>query len=78
MTAIIISSLALAVAIVALILAIKKQNVIKETTREKEIKIEYAPIEHPFTYDSQKKVYQLDGSLKVNGGVSCLEKGKEE
>lgn len=71
MVAIIIGILALVIAVVSLLVSIKKQSVkvIKETTTV----IEHAPVENPFYYDEKKKVYTLDGSLKVNGGISCLE-----
>ena len=49
----------------------KKDVVVKETT----VKVEHAPVEHPFTYDAEKGVYLLDGSLEVSGGLSCLKIG---
>lgn len=64
---------ALACSIVALIASRKKDAVIEKET----VKVEYAPVEHPFTYDEKKGVYLLDGSLEVKGGLSCLKKTKK-
>lgn len=65
----VISVLALAVAIVALVISFKKQTVkvVKETQT-----VEKTPLKSPFSYDEKNKVYELDGSLLVKGSVSCL------
>lgn len=73
-TVLIISMIALAVAIAALVVSLKRQKVVKET---KTI-IEHAPINHPFIYNEKQNTYQLDGNLKVTGSVSCMEMKKEE
>ena len=75
--AIVFSIIASVISIVAVVLAIKagksKTEVVKET------RVVYAPIEHPLVYDEKNKAYRLNGSLKVDGFVSCeeIEKGKE-
>lgn len=74
MVVIIIAVLALAVAVVAVVMAMKKQTV-KVT---KETVIEHAPANSPFYYDANKKIYTLDGNLKVNGALSCLANKEEE
>lgn len=65
---------ALVCSIVALIASRKKDIVVKETT----VKVEHAPVEHPFTYDKERTTYTLNGSLHVTGEVSALEKGGEK
>lgn len=72
MLAIIISMVALTVAVIALVIATKRQTlkVIKET------KVEHAPVDHPFIYNETSKVYVLHGDLKVDGEVSCMHKKK--
>ena len=70
--AIIIASVALIVATVAIIMAAKKREVIKETTVE--VVKESGKTENPFTYDEKGKVYRLNGSLKVEGSLSCINK----
>ena len=72
-TVLIISMIALAVAIAALVISLNRQKVVKETNTI----VEHAPASHPFTYESKSKTYVLDGSLKVNGFVSCLERKEE-
>lgn len=73
MAAIILAALALIVAVVALIIAMKnKREVITKT------EVRYAPVEHPFTYDSQKKSYVLDGDLFVKGSVTSLSDNDKE
>lgn len=84
MVAIVIALVALAAGVAALVIALKKQTVIKEVTEKQVVKTEevttvvHAPVEHPFVYDEENKVYWLNGSLKVSGGVSCLNNEKEE
>ncbi len=68
-----IAIIALALAIATLVISLKRQRVVKET---KTI-IEHAPVNHPFTYDEKRKIYTLDGSLKVTGSVSCLERKED-
>lgn len=63
----IIAIAALAAAITALVRK-PKQEVVKETIKEKET----APAEHPFYYSEASRTYVLDGNLKVTGGLSCL------
>lgn len=62
---------AFACSIVALIASRKKDVIVKETT----VKVEHAPVEHPFTYDGEKRCYTLDGSLEVTGSVAAIKKG---
>jgi len=68
--AIIIASIAIITAVLAIIMAEKKREVFKETT--KEIVKEF--VDNPFTYDEKNKVYRLNGSLKVDGSISCINK----
>lgn len=70
--AIIIASVALIVATVAIIMAAKKREVIKEANVE--VVKESAQADNPFTYDEKGKVYRLNGSLKVEGSISCINK----
>lgn len=76
MTAItfIISVVALACGCAALIIAMRES---KKQTREREtiVRVEKAPVEHPFIYDDEKQCYTLDGSLEVTGSVTALKKG---
>ena len=76
MVAIILSIIAMAAAAVAIVISLKKQTVkvTKETTKI----VEHAPVDNPFYYNGKEKTYQLDGSLKVTGSVSCMEMKKEE
>ena len=73
MTAItfIISVVALACGCAALIIAMRES---KKQTREI-VRVEKAPVEHPFIYDDEKQCYTLDGSLEVTGSVTVLKKG---
>lgn len=74
MTAItfIISVVALACGCAALIIAMRES---KKQTRETIVRVEKAPVEHPFIYDDEKQCYTLDGSLEVTGSVTVLKKG---
>jgi hypothetical protein len=73
---IIISSLALVIAIVAVVMAVKnKKTVVKETTVKQEVI--HAPIDHPFVYDEKAKAYRIEGSLYATGFVSALNIKKE-
>lgn len=68
--AIIIASIAIITAVLAIIMAAKKREVFKETTKE----IVKESVDIPFTYDEKNKVYRLNGSLKVDGSISCINK----
>jgi len=70
--AFIISVVALACGCAALIIAMRES---KKKTRETVVRVEKAPVEHPFTYDSERTTYTLDGNLEVTGSVSVLKKG---
>ena len=70
--AFIISVVALACGCAALIIAMRES---KKQTRETIVRVEKAPVEHPFTYDGEKRCYTLDGNLEVTGSVSALKKG---
>ena len=74
MTAItfIISVVALACGCAALIIAMRES---KKQTRDTIVRVEKAPVEHPFIYDDEKQCYTLDGSLEVTGSVTVLKKG---
>jgi hypothetical protein len=73
---IIISSLALVIAIVAVVMAVKnKKTVVKETTVKQEVI--HAPVDHPFVYDEKVKAYRVNGSLYVTGFISALNIKKE-
>lgn len=63
----IIAIAALAAAIIALVRK-PKQEVVKETIKEKET----VPADHPFYYSEASSTYVLDGNLKVTGSLSCL------
>ena len=73
MITLIIALAALAAAIIAL-LKKPKQEVVKETIKEKET----APADHPFYYSEASSTYLLDGNLKVTGSLSCLNGKNEE
>lgn len=70
---IILSIIAIVVAIAALAIALKKKP--REIIKEQVIRVDRAPVEHPFTYDAERTTYTLDGDLLVTGNVSALEKG---
>jgi hypothetical protein len=73
---IIISSLALVIAIVAVVTAVKnKKTVVKETTVKQEVI--HAPVDHPFVYDEKAKAYRVNGSLYVTGFISALDVNQE-
>lgn len=73
--AFIISVVALACGCAALIIAMRES---KKQTRETIVRVEKAPVEHPFTYDVEKTSYTLDGNLEVTGSVTALKKGGKE
>lgn len=68
-----IAIVALCCACASLIIAIKERG--KKPSKETVVRIERAPVEHPFTYDSERTTYTLDGNLEVTGSVSALKKG---
>ena len=73
---IIISSLALVIAIIAVVMAVKnKKTVVKETTVKQEVI--HAPVEHPFVYDEKAKAYRVNGSLYATGFIAALNIKKE-
>ena len=73
---IIISSLALVIAIIAIVMAVKnKKTVVKETTVKQEVI--HAPVDHPFVYDEKAKAYRVNGSLYVTGFISALDVNQE-
>jgi hypothetical protein len=73
---IIISSLALVIAIISVVMAVKnKKTVVKETTVKQEVI--HAPVDHPFVYDEKAKAYRVNGSLYVTGFISALDVNQE-
>lgn len=69
-----LSILALAVGIVALIVAIKKKPS-ERVVVEKETKVvEQKTTDFPFVYDSSRKLCKFDGTLEVTGGLVSLKK----
>lgn len=73
---IIISSLALVIAIIAVVMAIKNKKI---TVREITVKQEviHAPVDHPFVYDEKAKAYRVNGSLYATGFIDALNIKKE-
>lgn len=69
----ILSAVALIVAVIGLIIATKKRENIKEVVKETKVKVE---VNDPFTYDDARGMYVLDGNLEVTGAVGAL--GKED
>lgn len=74
----ILSVIAVVNAVIALVIASKKQEVVEVVTKEKTVKVEHAPVEHPFTYDESKHAYTLNGDLEVTGGITCLKEKEGE
>lgn len=75
---IIITIVSLAVSVTSIVIATKKQTV-KEVVKTNEVvKIEHAPVEHPFTFDKENGVYVLNGDLCVKGSVSAIDDYKKE
>lgn len=73
---IIISSLALVIAIIAVVMAIKNKKItVKEITVKQEVI--HAPVDHPFVYDEKAKAYRVNGSLYATGFISALNIKKE-
>lgn len=74
MTAIIIASVALVTAIIAVVISLKRQKVTERIVEKETVKVEHAPVEHPFVYDEETGFYRLDGSLYATGSISALGK----
>lgn len=74
MVAIILSVIAIVMSGVGIGISISRRRVAKEVTTL----IKYAPVEHPFTYDDEKKSYVLDGNLETTGSIACLKKKEVE
>lgn len=72
-----ISVVALCCGCASLIIAIKERGKKPSTITETVVRIERAPVEHPFTYDAEKTTYTLDGNLEVTGSVTALKKGEK-
>lgn len=70
-----IAIVALCCACASLNIAIKERGKKPSAIKETVVRIERAPVEHPFTYDAERTTYTLDGDLLVTGNVSALEKG---
>lgn len=70
-----ISVVALCCGCASLVIAIRERKKRPSTITETVVRIERAPVEHPFTYDAERTTYTLDGDLLVTGNVSALEKG---
>lgn len=66
---------ALVCSIIAIVTAAKKKEKVVET--QQVVKVEYAPVEHPFIYDEEKGAYTLNGDLEVTGGISALKAVKK-
>lgn len=74
MIAVILSIVAIVTSSVGIGISISRRRVVKEVTTV----IKYAPVEHPFTYDDEKKSYVLDGNLETTGSIACLKKKEVE
>lgn len=70
-----VSLVALCCGCASLVIAIRERKKRPSTITETVVRIERAPVEHPFTYDAERTTYTLDGDLLVTGNVSALEKG---
>jgi len=70
-----IAVVALCCGCASLVIAINERKKRPSTIKETVVRIERAPVEHPFTYDAERTTYTLDGDLLVTGNVSALEKG---
>lgn len=70
-----ISVVALCCSCASLVIAIRERKRKPSDIKETVVRIERAPVEHPFTYDAERTTYTLDGDLLVTGNVSALEKG---
>lgn len=70
-----ISVVALCCSCASLVIAIRERKRKPSAIKETVVRIERAPVDHPFTYDAERTTYTLDGDLLVTGNVSALEKG---
>lgn len=70
-----VSVVALCCSCASLVIAIRERKRKPSAIKETVVRIERAPVEHPFTYDKENTSYTLDGNLLVTGEVSALEKG---
>ena len=70
-----IAVVALCCGCASLVIAINERKKRPSTIKETVVRIERAPVEHPFTYDGKKRCYTLDGSLEVTGSVAVIKKG---
>lgn len=70
-----IAVVALCCGCASLVIAINERKKRPSTITKTVVRIERAPVEHPFTYDAERTTYTLDGDLLVTGNVSALEKG---
>ena len=70
-----IAVVALCCGCASLVIAINERKKRPSTITETVVRIERAPVEHPFTYDAERTTYTLDGNLEVTGSVSVLKKG---
>ena len=66
---IVLSIIAIVVAITSAVIALKKKP--REIIKEQVIRVDRAPVEHPFTYDKERTTYTLNGSLEVTGGLAA-------
>lgn len=66
---IVLSILAVVIAVVALVIALRKKP--REIIKEQILRVDRAPVEHPFTYDKERTTYTLNGSLEVTGGLAA-------
>lgn len=66
---IVLSILAVIIAIAALVIALRKKP--REVIKEQILRVDRAPVEHPFTYDKERTTYTLNGSLEVTGGLAA-------
>ena len=60
---------AVVIAVVALVIALRKKP--REIIKEQILRVDRAPVEHPFTYDKERTTYTLNGSLEVTGGLAA-------
>lgn len=72
---IVLSILAVVIAVVALVIALRKKP--REIIKEQILRVDRAPVEHPFTYDKERTTYTLNGSLEVTGGLAALAKKED-
>lgn len=71
-----IAIVALACALASLVIAIReRQKKEVATVQQPAQTTTMKPVEHPFTYDGEKRCYTLDGNLEVTGSVTALKKG---